>query len=173
MASHANISTVVMRIPNWMATFITVAFYCSIQNLYNKYTDRNQVSFCAEAGQNTTVALRVVRGDRKGTQCPGAYLGHSVPGRYKYGDLALQVGESQELGQSNMVESHGTQTRARLRQRGPAATVNYRPVLSSERALQNNKPATVYRKFQGEKKNWSRVPDGCLKLRRTSNLSWS
>jgi hypothetical protein len=25
----------------------------------------------------------------------------------------------------------------------PAAPVNYRPVLSSERALQNNKPATV------------------------------
>jgi hypothetical protein len=35
---------------------------------------------------------------------------------------------------------------------GPAATVNYRPVLSSERALQNNKPATVSRKFQGERK---------------------
>jgi hypothetical protein len=31
-------------------------------------------------------------------------------------------------------------------------TVNYRPVLSSERALQNNKPATVGRKFQGERK---------------------
>jgi hypothetical protein len=31
-------------------------------------------------------------------------------------------------------------------------TVNYRPVLSSERALQNNKHATVWRKFQGERK---------------------
>jgi hypothetical protein len=31
-------------------------------------------------------------------------------------------------------------------------TVNYRPVLSSERALQNYKPATVWRKFQGESK---------------------
>jgi hypothetical protein len=31
-------------------------------------------------------------------------------------------------------------------------TVNYRPVLSSERALQNNKAATVWRKFQGERK---------------------
>jgi hypothetical protein len=30
--------------------------------------------------------------------------------------------------------------------------VNYRPVLSSERALQNNKHATVWRKFQGERK---------------------
>jgi hypothetical protein len=31
-------------------------------------------------------------------------------------------------------------------------TVNYRHVLSSERALQNNKAATVYRKFHGERK---------------------
>jgi hypothetical protein len=33
-----------------------------------------------------------------------------------------------------------------------AATGSYRPVLSSERALQNNRPATVQRKIQGEKK---------------------
>jgi hypothetical protein len=26
------------------------------------------------------------------TQCPGVYLGHPVPGGYKYGNLALQVG---------------------------------------------------------------------------------
>jgi hypothetical protein len=31
-------------------------------------------------------------------------------------------------------------------------TVNYRPVISSERALQNNKLATVQMKFQGERK---------------------
>jgi hypothetical protein len=41
------------------------------------------------------------------------------------------------------LESRGSQTRAGLRWRGPAATVNYRPVLSSERALQYNKPGTV------------------------------
>jgi hypothetical protein len=35
------------------------------------------------------------------------------------------------------------QTRAGLRWRGPAATVNYKTVLSSERVLQNNKPATI------------------------------
>jgi hypothetical protein len=40
---------------------------------------------------------------------------------------------------------------AGLRRREPAASVNYRPVISSERALQNNKPATVYKKFQGER----------------------
>jgi hypothetical protein len=35
----------------------------------------------------------VLRGDGRGTQCAGVYLGHPVPGGYKYGDLALQVGE--------------------------------------------------------------------------------
>jgi hypothetical protein len=35
---------------------------------------------------------RVERGDGKGTQCSGVYLGHPAPGGYKYGDLALQVG---------------------------------------------------------------------------------
>jgi hypothetical protein len=37
-------------------------------------------------------------------------------------------------------ESHGTRTRKRLRWRGPAEIVNVRPVLSSERAPQINKP---------------------------------
>jgi hypothetical protein len=46
-----------------------------------------------EARENTsTETLRVVRGDEKGTQCPGVYLGDPVPGEYKYGNLALQVG---------------------------------------------------------------------------------
>jgi hypothetical protein len=53
-----------------------------------------------EAGQNTsTVALRVVRGDKKGTQCPGVYLDHPVPGGYKYGTWPSRLGKSQELGQ--------------------------------------------------------------------------
>jgi hypothetical protein len=44
-----------------------------------------------EAGSNTsTVALRVVRGDGKGTQC--------LPGGYKYGDLVLQVGGLSKMG---------------------------------------------------------------------------
>jgi hypothetical protein len=45
-----------------------------------------------EAGSNTsTVALLVIGGDEKETQCLGVYLGHPVPGGYKYGDPALQV----------------------------------------------------------------------------------
>jgi hypothetical protein len=38
------------------------------------------------------VALRIVRGDGKGTQCPRVQLGYHVPGGYKYGDVTLQVG---------------------------------------------------------------------------------
>jgi hypothetical protein len=41
---------------------------------------------------STTQSVLVVRGDKKGTQCPGVYLGHPVPVGYKYGNLALQVG---------------------------------------------------------------------------------
>jgi hypothetical protein len=37
----------------------------------------------------------------------------------------------------------GIQTSAGLSWRGQAATINYRPVLSSDRVLQKNKPATV------------------------------
>jgi hypothetical protein len=65
-------------------------------------------------------------------------------GRYKYGDLALQFGGISRIGTINYgLESHGTQALVGLRWRGPAATVNYRPVLLSERALQNNQPTNV------------------------------
>jgi hypothetical protein len=40
-------------------------------------------------------------------------------------------------------ESHGTWTRERLGWRGPAAVVNDRPVISSERAPHTNKTVTV------------------------------
>jgi hypothetical protein len=44
-----------------------------------------------EAGSNTsTVALRVVGGDEKGTQCLGVAPGHPVPGGYKHGGMAFQ-----------------------------------------------------------------------------------
>jgi hypothetical protein len=53
-----------------------------------------------EAGSNTsTVALRVAGGDEKGTQCLEVKLGHHIPGGYKYGDLALQVGGVSNLRQ--------------------------------------------------------------------------
>jgi hypothetical protein len=52
-----------------------------------------------ETGYNTsTVAMRVVRGNGKGTQCKGIYLGHPVLGGYKHGDLVLQVGGVSRIG---------------------------------------------------------------------------
>jgi hypothetical protein len=67
-----------------------------------------------EVGSNiSTVALRVVRGDEK-----GSLESETV----KYGH-----------------ESHGTRTREWLRWRGPAANLKDRPVLSSERAPHINK----------------------------------
>jgi hypothetical protein len=61
--------------------------------------------------------------------------------------LALRVVGDDEKGslESEEVkydhESHGTRTRELLLWRGPTAIVNDRPVLSSERAPHNNKPA--------------------------------
>jgi hypothetical protein len=50
-----------------------------------------KLSSHVEAGLNTsTVALRVVGGEEKGTQCLGVKLDHPICGEYKYGDLALQ-----------------------------------------------------------------------------------
>jgi hypothetical protein len=59
-----------------------------------------------EVGSNTsTISLRVVGGEEKGTQCLGVKLGHPVPRGYKYGDLAFQVGGSLESETVNMVMS--------------------------------------------------------------------
>jgi hypothetical protein len=64
-----------------------------------------------------------------------------------------------------------TQTRAGLLWREPTATINYRPVLSSERVLQNNKRANCIKIISRRKKNWSEVSDGCLTPRRTGRLT--
>jgi hypothetical protein len=72
---------------------------------------------------------------------------------YKYGDLALQVGEVSRIEAIKFgLESRGTETRAELRWRKPAATVNYRPVLSSVRALQNNNPQLSKENFKEKEK---------------------
>jgi hypothetical protein len=62
-----------------------------------KYLFDLQASYTTrvEAVSNTSsVALRVVGGDEKGTHCLGLQLGHSLPGGYQYEELALQFGES-------------------------------------------------------------------------------
>jgi hypothetical protein len=46
----------------------------------------------------TTVVLPVVRGNGKRTQCSRVYLDNPVPGGYKCGDLALQVGGVSRIG---------------------------------------------------------------------------
>jgi hypothetical protein len=57
----------------------------------------------------TSTSTSVVRGDGKGTQCPGVYLSYPVPGGYKYGDLALQVGGVSRIGTIKYdLESRGT-----------------------------------------------------------------
>jgi hypothetical protein len=71
-----------------------------------------------EAGSNaSTVTLRVAGGDEKGSL----------------------KSETLEYGR----ESQGTRIRETLRWRGPAAIVNDRPALSSERAPNKNKTVTV------------------------------
>jgi hypothetical protein len=68
-----------------------------------RYTEDSQLRISrqsVEAGSNTsTIALRVVGGEEKGTQCPGMQLVHLVPGGYKYGDLAFQDVREQNLRQ--------------------------------------------------------------------------
>jgi hypothetical protein len=72
-----------------------------------------------ETGFNiSTVALRAAGGDEKGSL-------ESETVRYGH-------------------ESYGTWTLELLRFRGPAAIVNDRPVLSSDRASHINKPTTVW-----------------------------
>jgi hypothetical protein len=84
-------------------------FLCGPWGDITTFTTESRV----EAGSNTsTVTLRVVGGDEK-----GSLESETV----KYGR-----------------ESHGTRTRERLRWQGPAAIVNDRPVLSSERAPRTN-----------------------------------
>jgi hypothetical protein len=76
-----------------------------------------------------------------------------------------RLGESQELGRLNMVFSP-----AGLRWRGPAATVNYRPVLSSERAYKITNPQLSKENFKEKEKlvagpRW--VPDTKMDWRLT------
>jgi hypothetical protein len=76
--------------------------------LYNRSQSEKTVRIPREGGvEYLPVALRVVGGDEK-----GSLESETV----RYGS-----------------ESHGSRTRERLRWRQPAATVNDRPVLSSER----------------------------------------
>jgi hypothetical protein len=97
--------------------------------------DKQRIGGRMEEGSNTsTVTLRVVGGDEKGSL---------KPERVKYDH-----------------ESQGTWTRGRLRWRGPAACTKDRPVLSSERGPHKNKTVTIKEsgaRHQGILINWLSV----------------
>jgi hypothetical protein len=64
----------------------------SIQSGYTEDNWSDPIRSRVEAGSNTyTIALRVVGGKEKGTQCLGIQPGHPVPEGYKYRGLALHV----------------------------------------------------------------------------------
>jgi hypothetical protein len=48
--------------------------------------------YVEEDSNTSIIALLVVGGDKNRTQCLGIYMGHPLPVRYKYGNLAHQVG---------------------------------------------------------------------------------
>jgi hypothetical protein len=92
-----------------------------------------------EAGSHTTtVALRVVKGDGKGTQCLGygwdTLFLRDINTETWPSWLGCLESESVKCGH----ESCGTRTWEWMRWRGPAAIVNDRPILSSERMLHND-----------------------------------
>jgi hypothetical protein len=85
-----------------------IYIYTYICYTYNEDTSRVESGWTpsVQEGSNTSaVALRVVGGDEKGTQCLEVKLGHTVPGGYKYGNLVLQDGEVSNMKQDNMVLS--------------------------------------------------------------------
>jgi hypothetical protein len=67
-----------------------------VQKIYNEGQLPFRMTILVEAGKNTpTVALRVVKRDRKGTQCPGVLLGTLFLGDINTGLWPSRLGESQ------------------------------------------------------------------------------
>jgi hypothetical protein len=115
--------------------------YSVLPKLWRKiWTDQNRQPSVEARSNTSSVALRVVVGDEK-----GRLESETV----KYGR-----------------DSHGTRTLEWLRWREPAAIVNDRPVLTSERALHINK-----RNSLTAIKIWSYAPDECFIPRQTGRLT--
>jgi hypothetical protein len=87
------------------------------QSIKSNFDSQNLSYPCGRGSNNSTVTLRVVEGDEK-----GSLKSETV----KYGH-----------------ESKGIRTRKRLRWLGPAAYTKDRPILSLERASHKNKTVTV------------------------------
>jgi hypothetical protein len=125
--------------------------------VFAKQTQAQRLTELLQAVLSVRFALRVIYRERLTcpgeTQCLRVWLGYPVPGGYtrKYGGLALQVW-------GYVRESRGTtRTREWLRWRGPAPIITDRPVLSSDRASNINKPTTLWLI-----QIWSWAPDGYL-----------
>jgi hypothetical protein len=131
---------------------------CFLFSAYRRYMMRKAEEYPllprVEAGSNTsTVALRVVGGDEKGTRAWGynwatMFLGDFIRGPDPPGWGSLEF-ETVKHGH----ESRGTRAWEWLRGRGPAGIVNDIPTLSSERLLRMD----YNRKCSVEKK----VKTGC------------
>jgi hypothetical protein len=94
----------------------------------------------------STAALHIVSGDENGTQ----WLGYNwatifLGGGYKYGYLALKVAGVSHETENCDHELCGTRARGSITWQSLEllAEVNFRPILSSERAHYRKKPATV------------------------------
>jgi hypothetical protein len=98
---------------------------------------------------------------RKGNPVPEVIMGHPVPGGYKYEDLVWESLESETVKYGH--ESRRTRTQEWVCWWGPAATVNDKPILSSERMLHKdyNRKCSV-----GKLNYWSWFSKG-LSPRRT------
>jgi hypothetical protein len=81
-----------------------------------------------EAGSNTsTLGVRVVGGDEKGTQYPEYSLANVYRGGYKYGTWPSRLAGLECNTLKCDYESRGSRAQGWLRWRGPAAIVNERP----------------------------------------------
>jgi hypothetical protein len=88
------------RLADWTSVVTWLWLWSQSKKLIRKKEARVEA-----VSNNSTVALRFVGGDGKGTQCLGVKLGHPVSGGNKYRDLALQVGGVSSLREQNMVIS--------------------------------------------------------------------
>jgi hypothetical protein len=127
---------------------------------------------CGRGIEYLHLCLENRKRQRKENPVPGVYLGHPVPVGYKYGGPG-PPGWGSLKNWDNKIWSWVPQDwdPRETELARPAAKVNYRPVLSSERDLQYNKPPNCPKKISRWKKNWLRVPDDCMSPRRTGRLT--
>jgi hypothetical protein len=125
------------------------------------YIDTHQRITCYPAWRR--VALRVVRGDKKGTECVGVQLGHPFLGGYKYGDLALQVG-----GVSRWDNKMWSWV---LRDLGPRVIASCTSKLQTHPLVREGAPQHEDRKCPTLIQIWSWVTDEGLTPRQTGQLT--